>query len=148
VRGITLGKENDAVESIEVVEQGGTLLCVSENGYGKRTTFDEYPSQGRGGKGVITMKTSDRNGQVVGAHTVHENEALMMITANGQTIRIPVDGLRTISRNTQGVRLINLDEGDKLVSATPVEVDEDAVVADGVEAVEPAAEPEPPPTEV
>ena len=147
VRGITLGKENDAVESIEVVEQGGTLLCVSENGYGKRTTFDEYPTQGRGGKGVITMKTSDRNGQVVGAHTVHENEALMMITANGQTIRIPVDGLRTISRNTQGVCLINLDEGDKLVSATPVEVDEDAVVADGVDAVEPATEPEPPPTE-
>ena len=144
VRGITLGKENDAVESIEVVEEGGTLLCVSENGYGKRTTFDEYPTQGRGGKGVITMKTSDRNGQVVGAHTVHENEALMMITANGQTIRIPVDGLRTISRNTQGVRLINLDEGDKLVSATPVEVDEDAVVADGVDAVEPATEPEPP----
>jgi DNA gyrase subunit A len=142
VRGITLGKENDAVESIEVVEQGGTLLCVSENGYGKRTTFDEYPTQGRGGKGVITMKTSDRNGQVVGAHTVHENEALMMITANGQTIRIPVDGLRTISRNTQGVRLINLDEGDKLVSATPVEVDEDAVVADAV--IEPAPEPEPP----
>ena len=90
------------------------------------------------------MKTSDRNGQVVGAHTVHENEALMMITANGQTIRIPVDGLRTISRNTQGVCLINLDEGDKLVSATPVEVDEDAVVADGVDAVEPATEPEPP----
>ena len=144
VRGITLGKENDAVESIEVVEEGGTLLCVSENGYGKRTTFDEYPTQGRGGKGVITMKTSDRNGQVVGAHTVHENEALMMITANGQTIRIPVDGLRTISRNTQGVCLINLDEGDKLVSATPVEVDEDAVVADGVDAVEPATEPEPP----
>jgi len=126
VRGISLGSENDGVESIEVVEQGGTLLCVSENGYGKRTTFDEYPAQNRGGKGVITMKTSDRNGLVVSAHTVHENEALMMITANGQMIRIPVDGLRTISRNTQGVRLINLDEGDKLVSATPVEVDDEA----------------------
>jgi len=126
VRGITLGRENDAVESIEVVESGGTLLCVSENGYGKRTLFDEYPVQNRGGKGVITMKTSDRNGLVVSAHTVHEKEALMMITANGQMIRIPVDDLRTISRNTQGVRLINLDENDKLVSATPVEVDEEA----------------------
>jgi DNA gyrase subunit A len=126
VRGISLSNENDAVESVEVVEQGGTLLCVSENGYGKRTAFDEYPAQNRGGKGVITMKTSDRNGLVVSAHTVHENEALMMITANGQMIRIPVDGLRTISRNTQGVRLINLDEGDKLVSATPVEVEPDA----------------------
>jgi DNA gyrase subunit A len=140
VRGITLGKENDAVESIEVVEPGATLLCVSENGYGKRTTFDEYPVQNRGGKGVITIKTSDRNGLVVGAHTVHDHEALMMITANGQTIRIPVDGLRTISRNTQGVRLINLDEGDKLVSATPVEVDDEtppAVAPDAATTTEP-----------
>ncbi|HMO52180.1 MAG TPA: DNA gyrase subunit A [Kiritimatiellia bacterium] len=125
VRGISLGKDNDAVESIEVVEEGATLLCVSENGYGKRTPFDEYPVQGRGGKGVITMKTSDRNGLVVSAHAVHDHEALMMITANGVMIRFPVDDLRVISRNTQGVRLINLDEGDKLVSATPVEVDED-----------------------
>jgi len=140
VRGITLGKENDAVESIEVVEPGATLLCVSENGYGKRTTFDEYPVQNRGGKGVITIKTSDRNGLVVGAHTVHDHEALMMITANGQTIRIPVDGLRTISRNTQGVRLINLDEGDKLVSATPVEVDDETPTA----ALDVADTPEPP----
>ena len=147
VRGISLGRENDAVESIEVVEKGGTLLCVSENGYGKRTLFDEYPVQNRGGKGVITMKTSDRNGLVVSAHTVHEHEALMMITANGQMIRIAVDDMRTISRNTQGVRLINLDEGDKLVSATPVEVDADVTVAEGA-IVEEAAATEPPPPEV
>jgi len=127
VRGIRLGKENDAVVSIEVMEEGANLLCVSENGYGKRTDFSEYPSQNRGGKGVIAIKTSDRNGLVVSAHTVHEHEALMMITANGQMIRFAVDDLRTISRNTQGVRLINLEEGDKLVSATPVEVD-DAVL--------------------
>jgi DNA gyrase subunit A len=126
VRGIKLGKENDAVESIEVVEAGGTLLCVSENGYGKRTSFDEYRVQSRGGKGIITMKTSDRNGLVVSAHTVHDHEALMMITANGVMIRFAVDDLRTISRNTQGVRLINLDEGDKLVSAAPVDVEDEA----------------------
>lgn len=126
VKGITLGKENDAVESIEVVEEGGTLLCVSENGYGKRTTFDEYRVQTRGGKGIITMKTSDRNGLVVSAHTVHDHEALMMITAKGVMIRFAVDDLRTISRNTQGVRLINLEEGDKLVSATPVEPGEES----------------------
>ncbi|HMP89886.1 MAG TPA: DNA gyrase subunit A [Kiritimatiellia bacterium] len=130
VRGITLGRENDAVESVEVVEDGATLLCISENGYGKRTAFDEYPVQNRGGKGVITMKTSDRNGLIVSAHTVHEHEALMMITANGQMIRIAVDDMRVISRNTQGVRVINLDEGDKVVSATPVEVDADDVPSD------------------
>ena len=125
VKGITLGKENDAVESLEVVEAGGTLLCVSENGYGKRTSFDEYPLQNRGGKGVITMKTSERNGLVVGAHTVHDHEALMMVTAKGVMIRFAVDDLRTISRNTQGVRLINLEEGDTLVSATPVDAGEE-----------------------
>ncbi len=142
VRGITLGKENDAVESIEVVEPGGTLLCVSEHGYGKRTSFDEYPAQNRGGKGVITMKTSDRNGLVVGAHTVHDGEALMMITANGVMIRFAVDDLRTISRNTQGVRVINLDDGDKLVSATPVEADDEPVAEAGAE---PASGPTEPP---
>jgi len=135
VRGISLGKENDAVESVEVVEAGATLLCVSENGFGKRTMFDEYPVQNRGGKGVITMKTSDRNGLVVSAHAVHDHNALMMITAKGQMIRFAVDDLRTISRNTQGVRVINLDEGDKLVSATPVEPDE-AESAAGDAAVE------------
>jgi DNA gyrase subunit A len=126
VRGIKLGKENDAVESIEVVEAGGTLLCVSENGYGKRTSFDEYRVQSRGGKGIITMKTSDRNGLVVSAHKVQYHEALMMINAKGVMIRFAVDDLRTISRNTQGVRLINLDEGDKLVSAAPVDVEDEA----------------------
>ncbi len=131
VRGIKLGDENDAVESIEVVEPGGTLLCVSENGYGKRTLFDEYPSQNRGGKGVITMKTSERNGPVVSAHSVHDHDALMMITANGVMIRFAVDDLRTISRNTQGVRVINLDEGDKLVSAAPVEPDDDVAESPG-----------------
>ncbi|MGA1529317.1 MAG: DNA gyrase subunit A [Kiritimatiellia bacterium] len=125
VRGIRIGGDDDAVVSVEVVEPGGTLLCVSENGYGKRTSFDEYPTQNRGGKGVITMKTSERNGLVISAHTVHEHEALMMVTAKGVMMRFAIDGLRTISRNTQGVRLINVDEGDTLVSATPVEGDDE-----------------------
>lgn len=147
VRGIRLGKENDAVVSIEVVADGANLLCVSENGYGKRTDFSEYPSQNRGGKGVIAIKTSDRNGLVVSAHTVHEHEALMMITANGQMIRFAVDDLRTISRNTQGVRLINLDESDKLVSATPVEVDDDELGAADVTATPVTGEESAPPVE-
>ena len=81
--------------------------------------------QTRGGKGVITIKTTERNGKVVGAHTVRDNDAIMLITSQGQMIRMPVSDIRTIGRNTQGVRLINLDEGDKLVSATTVEPESD-----------------------
>jgi DNA gyrase subunit A len=129
VWGIELAKENDAVVAIETVDAAATLLCISEHGYGKRTSFDEYPAQRRGGKGVITMKTSDRNGCVVGAHAVRDNDALMLITEKGQMIRIGVHDIRVISRNTQGVRIINLDPGDKVVSATTVEPDEEEAPA-------------------
>ena len=123
VYGIDLDKD-DIVVGVEVVETNATILCISENGYGKRTTFDEYRVQSRGGKGVITMKASDRNGPLVAAHSVHEHDALMIITQKGVMIRMPIDGIRVIGRNTQGVRLINLDEGDKVVSATTVEPDD------------------------
>lgn len=125
VRGITLARENDAVESIEVVEDDHTLLAITQNGYGKRTRFEEYPTQKRGGKGVITIRTTERNGLVVGAHSVNDHNALMLITEYGQMIRISVGDIRTISRNTQGVRLISLAEGDQLVSATPVEPEDE-----------------------
>ena len=125
VWGIQLDKDGDAVVSIEPVDAASTLLCISENGYGKRTAFEEYPAQKRAGKGVITMKTSDRNGVVVGAHAVRDNDALMLITQQGQMIRIGVHDVRVISRNTQGVRIINLDAGDRVVSATPVAPDDD-----------------------
>ena len=124
VKGITLGRENDAVVAIEVVESAATLLCISEHGYGKRTSFDEYRAQSRGGKGVITMKTSDRNGPIVSAHAVREAEAMMVITEQGQMIRIGVQDIRVISRNTQGVRIINLADEDRVVSATTVEPEE------------------------
>ncbi|MBU1692810.1 MAG: DNA gyrase subunit A [Verrucomicrobia bacterium] len=137
VRGISLAK-GDHVDSVEVVEPGATLLAITENGYGKRTGFDEYRSQSRGGKGIITIKTTERNGMVVGAHMVHDQDAIMLITSDGQMIRMPVSDIRTISRNTQGVRLINLSEGDKLVSATPVEPEEE------VPDTEPEAETPPP----
>jgi DNA gyrase subunit A len=125
VRGITLAKENDAVESIEVVEPDHTLLVICQNGYGKRTRFEEYPDQKRGGKGVITIRATERNGLVVGAHSVSDTDELMLISEGGKMIRFPVGDMRTISRNTQGVRLIGLDEGDRLVSATPVEPEDD-----------------------
>jgi len=124
VKGITLGRENDRVEALEIVEPNSTLLVITENGYGKRTAFDEYRVQSRGGKGIITIKASERNGLVVGAHTVHDADAIMLITSGGQMIKMPVSDIRTISRNTQGVRLIDLAEGDKLVSATTVEPDD------------------------
>lgn len=126
VRGITLGRENDKVEAIEVVEENSTLLAISENGYGKRSAFEDYPVQKRGGKGVITLRTTDRNGRVVGAHSVNDHDALMLMTEAGQMIRISISDIRTISRNTQGVRLISLQPGDKLISATRVEPEDDA----------------------
>ncbi len=124
VRGIRLASD-DRVESIEVVDDSATLLVATENGYGKRTMFSEYPSQKRGGKGVITIRTTQRNGNVIGAHSVRENDAIMLITQAGVMIRMPVADIRTIRRNTQGVRLINLKEGDRLVSATTVEPQDD-----------------------
>jgi DNA gyrase subunit A len=136
VRGITLAKGDDAVESIEVVQSDCTLLAITQNGYGKRTKFEEYPVQKRGGKGVITIRTTERNGLVVGAHSVNDADALMLITEQGQMIRISVGDIRTISRNTQGVRLITLAEGDQLVSATPVEPEEEEPAGQDDEAAE------------
>ncbi|MDI6774098.1 MAG: DNA gyrase subunit A [Verrucomicrobiota bacterium] len=125
VKGVRLVK-HDFVESMEIVNPQATLLTCTENGYGKRTSFDEYPVQGRGGKGVIAIRTSDRNGVVVGAHSVMGTDALMLITAKGKMIRLPVSDIRVIGRATQGVRLINLDEGDKLVCATIVEPEDES----------------------
>jgi DNA gyrase subunit A len=140
VRGIKLGKKGDAVESIEVVNPQATLLAITENGYGKRTVFDEYPVQNRGGKGVITIRTTKRNGMLVGAHAVRDIDALMLITQAGQMIRMPVSDLRTIRRNTQGVRLINLGKGDRLVSATTVEPEPEDENGDVKENGKPAEE--------
>ncbi len=126
VRGIKLSK-NDSIDGLEIVNDQATLLICTENGYGKRTVFDEYRVQGRGGSGVIAIRTSERNGLVVGAHSVKEKDALMLITANGKMIRMAVSDIRVIGRATQGVRLINLDEGDKLVSATTVEPEDEDI---------------------
>ena len=123
VRGIDL-EEGDVVRSLDVVEKEGTFLIATENGYGKRTAFEEFRSQNRGGKGIIGIQTSDRNGKVVSAHAVHENESLIMVTAQGMMVRSPISDVRVIGRNTQGVRLINLEEGDTLVSASAVEAEE------------------------
>ena len=115
VRGITL-REDDAVVAMEVVTPGGTLLTVSENGYGKRTDLDEYRVQSRGGLGIINIHTTDRNGQVVGIAYVRDEDELMLITEQGKILRMVTRDVRTIGRATQGVRLIGVDEDDRVVS--------------------------------
>jgi len=135
VRGITL-ERTDAVVAQAVVQSSATLLVAGENGIGKRTSFEEYRVQSRGGKGIITMKTNDKTGNVIGALTVKEGDEIMLITVAGQMVRISVNGVREAGRNTQGVKLINLDANDKLQAIAPVIS----------EANEAAAESEPPPT--
>ncbi len=125
VRGIRLKDANDRVVGLEIVDPLETMLVCTQNGYGKRTAFDQYRRQSRGGNGVFTIRTSKRNGPVVAAHSVNESDSLMMITAQGKMIRLNIDGIRTIRRVTQGVRLINLDEDDTLVCAAPVDPEKD-----------------------
>ena len=137
VRGISL-EAGDAVVALAVVVADATLLVAGENGIGKRTPFDMaqadgslepvYRLQSRGGKGVITMKANEKTGAVVGALTVHETDEVMLITAGGQMVRIFVKDIREAGRNTQGVKLMNLAEGDKLQAVAPVisEQQEDA----------------------
>ena len=119
VKGITLDK-GDTVVAAAIVVPDATLLVAGENGIGKRTDFGEYRVQSRGGKGIITMKTGDKTGGVVGALTVKDTDEIMLITAGGQMVRIPVQGIRECGRNTQGVKLVNLDPGDKLLGIAPV----------------------------
>ena len=125
VRGITLEK-TDAVVALSVVVTDATLLVAGENAIGKRTAFDEYRLQSRGGKGIITMKTNDKTGNVVGALTVHVGDEIMLITQEGQMVRTGIDGIREAGRNTQGVRLVNLSANDKLTAIAPV-INEDKV---------------------
>ena len=130
VRGINLEKA-DALVAATIVVPDATLLVAGENGIGKRTAFDEYRVQSRGGKGIITMKTGDKTGNVVGALTVHDADEIMLITTGGQMVRIPVQGIREAGRNTMGVKLVNLDANDKLQAIAPViaEQQEEAAVA-------------------
>ena len=134
VRGVRL-EGDDRVVSIDIVDTQASMMAITENGYGKRTSFDEYRTQSRGGKGIISIQTSERNGIVVSAHAVTDDNRLMLITDGGQMICIGASDLRVIGRNTQGVRLFNLKEGDKLVSAAvldPEEIESAAPESEGV----------------
>jgi DNA gyrase subunit A len=115
VRGINL-RNDDQVVAMEVVRAASSILAVTENGYGKRTDLAEYRVQSRGGVGIINIQTSDRNGPVVGVAAVSEGDELMIITQQGKILRTAMSGIRPIGRATQGVRLIDIDENDRVVS--------------------------------
>jgi DNA gyrase subunit A len=117
--------DGDAVVSMEMLNRGASILTVSENGYGKRTEMDEYRLQSRGGKGIITMKTTDKTGRVVGGQQVTQDDQLMLVTTNGKIIRLRMKDIRVIGRNTQGVRLIELEEGERVVSLARLAEKED-----------------------
>jgi DNA gyrase subunit A len=110
----------DEVVGMEVLDEGATILTVTEKGYGKRTRTEEYRSQGRGGKGILTIKTSDRNGPVVYAYQVTDQDQLMIITEQGKIIRLRAADISVIGRNTQGVKLIDLGQGEKVVAVAKV----------------------------
>jgi len=115
VRGMQL-RESDEVVAMEVVSQDATLLTACENGFGKRTDVGEYRVQSRGGIGLKNVQTTERNGSVVGIACVTDNSELLLVTEQGQIIRMKAGDLRPIGRDTQGVRLMDLADGDKLVS--------------------------------
>ncbi|MFH1258310.1 MAG: DNA gyrase subunit A [Elusimicrobiota bacterium] len=123
VKGITLRK-GDEVVGMEAVSLKDILLTATENGYGKRTEVSEYRIVHRGGIGVHNIKCSERNGLVVGIKKVENNDEIMLMTAQGMTIRLPVKGISVISRNTQGVRLVRLEEGDKLAAIAHIAKEE------------------------
>jgi DNA gyrase subunit A len=134
VRGIST-REGDATVGMEVLKPGKTILTVSENGFGKRTPLDDYREQHRGGQGIITIKTTERNGRVVGILQVSDGDEIMLITNGGKMIRTRVAEIPTMSRNTQGVRLMEPSEGERVVSVAKLaEGDEEAEAEPGAEA--------------
>jgi len=120
VRGMKLQNDEDSVIGMIVIKRAGTVLAVSENGYGKRTGIDAYPPRNRGGKGVLTIRTTEKVGKMLSIKEVVDGDDLMIITENGIMIRQPVVKIREIGRATQGVRLIRIDENDSIASVTRV----------------------------
>jgi DNA gyrase subunit A len=120
VRGMTIEGQDDEVVSMDLVDETTTLLTVTENGFGKRTKYSQYPAYRRGGKGVITIITNIRNGSVSKVKSVAEYDELMFTSADGIIIRIPAKDISVQGRNTQGVRLMNLKPGDKVVGVARI----------------------------
>ena len=129
-------EKTDHVVALAIVDSNSMLLVAGENGIGKRTPFDDYRKQSRGGKGIITMKTGEKTGNVVGALTVTEKDELMLITTKGQMVRTRVKEIRAVGRNTMGVKLMDLRGAEKLQAIAPVVADaeQEEVPTDGAEA--------------
>ena len=130
VRGIRLAEGDQVVSLIIPSNEGGDVLTVTENGYGKRTVITEYPTKGRGTKGVVSIKVSERNGQVVGAVQALGADEFMMITNAGTLVRTRVSEVSQVGRNTQGVTLIRTSEGEKVVGLQRIEEIEDEIILD------------------
>jgi len=123
--------EGDYIVGAEVVKDDSLILSISENGYGKRTAAKEYRLTNRGGKGVINIKTTARNGMVVGILSVKEDTELMIVSKDGKMIRIESNSIRQAGRSTQGVRLVHLEEGDRVAAACVIPDSEDEKPGNG-----------------
>jgi DNA gyrase subunit A len=124
VRGIRLAKK-DYVVAMEVARPEATLLTVTESGFAKRTQLAQYRIQSRGGKGILNIKVTKKNGEVVGAKTVADKDEIMIITQNGMIVRCNIKDIRVTGRNAQGVRIISLKEKDKVSSIASVVAEEE-----------------------
>jgi DNA gyrase subunit A len=122
VRGIRLA-EGQRVTSLIVLGEG-PILTVSERGYGKLTDMGDFPRHGRAGQGVIALQTSERNGALVGARQVQRDDEVMLINSSGTLVRVPVSDIPVLGRNTQGVRIMRLEDGEKLVGLERIAGDE------------------------
>ena len=125
VRGIKLAEGQELISLIVVGD--GLILTASANGYGKLTPLEDFPAHGRGGQGVIALQTTERNGEMVAALQVNSEHELMLISSTGTLVRTPVSEISIVGRNTQGVRLIRLDEGERLTGVECIE----SLVVDG-----------------
>ena len=123
VRGIKL-PQGDEVIGLLIIDEG-LILTATENGYGKRTPVADFPVQGRGGQGVIAIQTTDRNGKTVGALQIADDDEIMLISSNGTLVRTAADDISIVGRNTQGVRLIRVERGQRLVGLARIESIED-----------------------
>ena len=135
MKGVTLGGPKDEVIGMVTAKKGEKdILVISENGFGKRSILDDYRFTNRGGKGVKTINITDKTGNLIAIKAVTDDDDLMIITENGIAIRLAVRGVRVMGRNTQGVRLINLRDGDQIAAATQVPAHGDSEEDDKAEA--------------
>lgn len=136
VRGMNIGEKDEVVGMVAVQREGASILTVSARGYGKRSPLDDYRVQTRGGKGILTMKTTAKTGPLVAIKSVIDADDLMIVTQNGITIRMPVADIREMGRNTQGVRVINLKDGDSIADVSRVVIDDEVIEIEEVGATD------------